>query len=426
MAAVSSIARGQAFRDELSFEPPGFRSAWRNAVKKALTVPFGRAQIFYRNAAIRRFSLRRICVLCWPMGSQNAWRIWSLAATACVILGVALTNAVAAQSVDPPPRISFQISTGSTTGTYFPLGQRLAQLLSHPPGVGRCEAADACGPAGLIVTTRASEGSIANLIAVNSGAVDSGLAQTDVVAMAVAGQGPFRKTGAAKQLRVIANLYGEDVHLLAAKDAKITSVGDLKGKRVSLSTEGSGTINTARAILAAYRLSERTVVPNYDSADKAIDLLQNGKLDAIFFVGGTPVNLIEQMLDEGVAVLVPIDGAGRQRLLARDTSLSAHVIPEGTYTGAAAVETVSVDALWVTDAAQPDALIYGMVRALFNPANRAALDMEKLGTHFIDVNSAIIASAPLHPGAARYYSEIGILKAGEKAALRTPPLPKRS
>ena len=359
------------------------------------------------------------------MRSQVASRIWRLAASACVILGLMLTNAVAAQSLDPPPRISFQISTGSTTGTYFPFGQRLAELLSHPPGVGRCEAADACGPAGLIVTTRASEGSIANLIAVNSGAVDSGLAQTDVVAMAVAGQGPFRKTGAAKQLRVIANLYGEDVHLLAAKDAKITSVADLKGKRVSLSTEGSGTINTARAVLAAYRLSERTVVPNYDSAEKAIDLLQNGKLDAIFFVGGAPVNLIEQLLDEGV-VLVPIDGAGRQRLLARDSSLSAHVIPEGTYTGAPAVETVSVDALWVTDAAQPDALVYGMVKALFNPANRAALDMEKLSTHFLDVNSAIAASAPLHPGAARYYTEVGVLKAGEKAALRAPPSAKRS
>jgi TRAP transporter TAXI family solute receptor len=352
----------------------------------------------------------------------------SLAARAAVVLGLAaaLAGTSVAQGVDPPPRISFQISTGSTTGTYFPIGQRLAQLLSHPPGVGRCEAVDTCGPAGLIVSTRASEGSVANLIAVNSSAVDSGLAQTDVVAMAVAGQGPFRRTGPARQLRVIADLYGEDVHLIAAKTAKIGSVADLKGKRVSLSTEGSGTINTARSVLAAYRLTERTITPNYDSADKAIDLLQNGMLDAIFFVGGTPVNLIEQLLDEGVAVLVPIDGAGRERLLKSEPYLSAHVIPEGAYTGVRAVETVSVDALWVTDASQPDTLIYGIVKALFNPANRAALDMEKVGTHFIEVGSAVNASAPLHPGAARYYTEIGLLKPNEKAALPPPPSPKRS
>ena len=124
-----------------------------------------------------------------------------------------------AQSIDAPQRVAFQISTGSTTGSYFPVGQLFADLLSHPPGVGRCQTADVCGPAGLIVSTRASEGSIANVTAVNSGNVSSGIAQTDVVSLAVAGKGPFAKAGPSKQLRVIANLYGEDVHLLAAKDS---------------------------------------------------------------------------------------------------------------------------------------------------------------------------------------------------------------
>jgi TRAP transporter TAXI family solute receptor len=253
------------------------------------------------------------------------------------------------------------------------------------------------------------------------------LAQSDVVALAVSGQGPFKKPGATRQLRVIADLYGEDVHLLAAKSAKIASVADLKGKRVSLSTEGSGTIITARAILAAFQLSERTVIPNYDSADKAIDLLQNDKLDAIFFVGGTPVNLITQLLDEGSTVLVPIEGAGRQRLLTRDRSLSAHVIAEGTYPGVPAVETVSVDALWVTDASQPETLIYGMLKALFNPANRLSLDMEKLGSHYFEPTGAAGVTVPFHPGALRYYSEIGVLKPpAEKAALPPPPTPKKS
>src|SRR6266705_2860836 len=129
----------------------------------------------------------------------------------------------AAQIIDNPQRVAFQISTGSTTGTYFPVGAMLAQLLSHPPGVERCEAANVCGPSGLIVSTRASQGSVANLLAVNSGMVTSGIAQADVVALAVAGQGPFRKAGPIKQLRVIANLYGEDLHLVVAKKSKIKS-----------------------------------------------------------------------------------------------------------------------------------------------------------------------------------------------------------
>jgi TRAP transporter TAXI family solute receptor len=327
-----------------------------------------------------------------------------------------------AQGLDAPIRIAFQISTGSTTGSYFPVGQMLADLLSHPPGVGRCQVADVCGPAGLIVSTRASEGSIANVNGVTSGNVSSGIAQADVVALAVAGKGPFARTGPAKQLRVIANLYGEDIHLLAAKNANIKSVADLRGKRVSLSTEGSGTINTARAILAAYRLTERMIVPNYDSGERATDLLQSGRLDAVFYVGGTPVNLIQQLLDEGVAALVPINGEGRTRLLRAQPHLYAHTIPQGTYAGSGEVETVAVDALWITDASQTDTLIYGVVRSLFNPANRGTLNTERVGAHFMEPAAAAKGTiAPLHPGAARFYMEMGVLDQQPQAAPAAAP-----
>jgi len=357
------------------------------------------------------------------MRPQRHVAFLSLVAGAVAAFGLLAFSAKSiAQAIDAPQRIAFQIATGSTTGSYFPVGQVLADLLSHPPGVGRCQTADVCGPAGLIVSTRASEGSIANVIAVNAGNVSSGIAQTDVVAMAVAGKGPFAKSGPAKQLRVIANLYGEDVHLLAAKDSNIKSVADLRGKRVSLSSEGSGTINTARAILAAFRLSERSVVPNYDSGEKATDLLQAGKLDAVFYVGGTPVNLIEQLLDEGVATLVPINGDGRTRLLRAQPHLYAHTIPLGSYTGAGEVETVAVDALWITDASQPDALIYGVVRSLFNPANRASLNAERVGAHFVELESAARGfTAPLHPGAARFFMEMGALDPQPQAPPPAPP-----
>jgi len=347
------------------------------------------------------------------MRPQRHVALLSLVAGTVFALGLVVAFAATgiAQGFESPQRIAFQISTGSTTGSYFPIGQLLAQLLSHPPGVGRCQATDVCGPAGLIVSTRASEGSIANVIAVNSGNVSSGIAQGDVVALAVAGKGPFARTGQAKQVRVIANLYGEDVHLLAAKNANIKSVADLRGKRVSMSTEGSGTINTARAILSAYRLSERSIVPNYESGERATDLLQSGKLDAMFYVGGTPVNLIEQLLDEGVAVLVPINGDGRTRLLRAQPHLYAHTIASGTYSGAGGVETVAVDAFWITDASQPDSLIYGIARSLFNPGNRPVLNAERVGAHFLELDAAAKGStAPLHPGAARYYMEAGVLE----------------
>ena len=315
------------------------------------------------------------------------------------------------------PRIAFQIATGSSSGIYFPLGELLAQTLSHPPGIGRCETANVCGPAGLIVSTRDSAGSVANVTAVTSGMVSSGLAQADVVAQAVKGEGSFRKAGAAKDLRIIANLFSEDVYLLAAKDAKIATVADLRGKRVSLSNEGSGTTITARAILAAYRIPERAIKSSFEDSDQAADLLQEGKLDAMFFIGGTPSNLVSQLLDEGVAKLVPIDGAGRKRLLDREPYLSVATIPDAAYGGAPSIETVGVDALLVADASQPADLIYGIVRALYNPANRTAFDAGRIGGHFLEPEAATKnLPGPLHPGAERYFTEMGLLKAGPKVA----------
>ncbi|HEX3485016.1 MAG TPA: TAXI family TRAP transporter solute-binding subunit [Micropepsaceae bacterium] len=369
-------------------------------------------------------SSRNAHVLYCVMRENRRSIFWSLAAGLILALGATtmFSGTAPAQGIDNPQRIAFQISTGSTTGTYFPVGSLLAQLLSHPPGVGRCEAANICGPSGLIVSTRASQGSVANILAVNSGMTTSGLAQTDVIALAMAGQGPFRKGGPTKQIRVIANLYGEDLHLVVAKNSKIKNVADLRGKRVSLSSENSGTIATARAVLAAYRLSEKSIVPNYDSAETAVDLLQAGKIDAMFFVGGTPVNLLQQLLDQEVAVLVPINGDGLKRLLAKERYLSAHVIPKGTYGNGPEVETVSVDALWITDASEPDALIYGMLKAVYNPANRSALQAGKLGSHFMELASgAKDLSAPLHPGAVRFFTEAGVLKPDEKVALPAKP-----
>jgi hypothetical protein len=351
-----------------------------------------------------------------------------------VALGVFFTSGAAVraapaptQGPDTPQRISFQISTGSTSGTYFPVGEVLAQLLSHPPGVARCEAVYLCGPAGLVMSTRASEGSVANVLAVNTGMVSSGLAQSDVVALAVAGEGPFRKAGPATSLRVIANLYGEDVHLLAGKNANIKSVADLRGKRVGLSTEGSGTIVTARAVLAAYRVPEKSITANHDGAERALALMQQGKLDAMFFVGGTPVSLLSQVLEENTAVLVPIDGAGRKRLLAKEPYLNAHAIAQGTYGGTPAVDTVSVDALWITAATEPDAEIYGITKALYNPANGAALNVGRSGIHFMELSSAIKdATAPLHAGAERFYAESGVLKAAQTPVPQPAPEPRKS
>lgn len=310
-----------------------------------------------------------------------------------------------------PTRISFQIVTGPTDGTYFPIGQLIAGLVSHPPGVDRCESGAVCGPTGLIISARTSDGAVANVLAVNNGAADSGFAQSDVVAQAVAGEGAFRKAGKQSQIRIISDLFPEDVHLVVARKAKIAKIKDLLGKRVSLGTESSGTSVTVRAILSAYGLPERRIRVRRDSADVAAQLLQQGRLDAFFFVGGRPVALIDDLIARGIARLVPIDGAGRDALLKANPEIAADAIPQGTYRGTLATETVSVRALWIVNAHQPDALIYGITKSLFSLTNRTAMDEEGGSAALIRISTAARdLPAPLHPGAERYFREVDRLQ----------------
>jgi TRAP transporter TAXI family solute receptor len=303
-----------------------------------------------------------------------------------------------------PNRISFQIATGSTEGVFFPVGQAMAGLISHPPGVGRCETATVCGPAGVILSARTSDGAADNVRSVNAGTVDSGFADGDVIAAAVKGESPFRRR--ATHLRVIAALFAEQAHLVVAAKSAIQSVADLRGKRVFVGAANSGALVRDHAILEAYRLRVREVVSDTAPAQ----LLRDGKIDAYFAVAGVPLDSVKDLLAHHVARLVPIDGEGRDRLIQAVPQLQPAVIAAGAYPGTPAIETVAVRAWWVTRDSETDTLIYGMTRALFHPANRAPLAASHPSAREIALDSAALnPPAPLHSGAARYYREEGKL-----------------
>ena len=300
---------------------------------------------------------------------------------------------------DEPGHIAFQIATGSTDGVYFPVGQAMAGLISHPPGVGRCDTATICGPAGVILSARTSQGSADNLRSVNSGTVDSGFADGDLIAAAVA-----RRRAA--HLRVIAALFTEGLHLVVAAKSSIQSVDDLRGKRVYLGPADAG--GRGRAVLNAFGVEGvRVIAPDGTAPEQ---MLQAGKIDAYFAMVGVPFETIRTLTAKHLARLVPIDGEGRDRLVAQIPQLAPARIAAGTYPGIGAVETVGTHAYWVTRDSEPDAVIYGVTRALFNPANRPTLEASHPSAHDIVLSMAAVnPPAPLHRGAARYYREAGVL-----------------
>ena len=137
----------------------------------------------------------------------------------------------------------------------------------------------------------------------------------------------------------------------------------------------------------------------------AATLMKQGKLDAFFVVGGVPLDAISDLVSHGVARLAPIDGVGRDRLLKTVPSLASAAISAGAY-GKGETQTVSARALWVVRDSEPEALVYGITRALFSPKNYDALAASHPSAREIGLTTASQSPpAPLHPGAARFYAD---------------------
>lgn len=306
----------------------------------------------------------------------------------------------------------FRIGTGGTSGTYYPIGGLLANAISAPPGSRACEDGGACGVPGLVATAVASNGSVANVNAIAAGTLESGFVQSDVATWAYEGTGVWTDNPKVDKLRAIANLYPESLHLVASAASGIDSVDDLKGKRVSMDEPGSGTLVDAQIVLEGYGLSEADITPEYLKPDQAADRMRDGQMDAFFFVGGFPAGAIAELASSQKVVLVPIDGAEAEKIRAEYPFFAENVVPAGTYEGQDAdVTTLAVGAQWVTSADQPDDLIYGITKALWNETTRAQLDSGHAKGKSITQEWALDGvGIPLHAGAERFYKEAGLLK----------------
>ncbi len=305
----------------------------------------------------------------------------------------------------------FRIGTGSTAGTYFVIGGALARLISQPPGASTCQEGGHCGVPGLIALAEATDGSLANIEAVAAGRLESALAQGDLVYRAFRGEGPFRRSGPHRNLRVIAHLYPESVHVVVRRAAGIRSIRSLRGKRVSLDRRDSGTYADAVIVLRAFGLRETNFIARYLEQNRAVDAMLAGKLDAFFFVGGYPASGIADLAARGVIDLLPIKGARAARAMARYPFFLKDEIPAGTYPGIDAVKTLSVGAQWIVGAEVDEDRVYAITRALWNPANRRILEDAHPAARRIRLESALDGvTIPLHPGAERFYREAGLIE----------------
>jgi len=300
----------------------------------------------------------------------------------------------------------FRIGTGSSSSTYFPIGAVIANAISNPPGSRACERGGSCGVPGLIAVAQTTRGSIENVEAIRDGVLESGLSQADIAYWAYKGAGIFSERGPFSNLRAIANLYQESLHVVVRADSDIESIPQLKGKRVAVGEEGEATMVTARLVLDAYGLSAKRIKPVYLAPQAAAEALRAQEIDAFILVGGSPVPVVTDLAEDVAIRLLPLDGEPAQQLRQEYPFLTVDVILADTYRGVPGTVSLGVGTLWVVSAELDTELVYGITRALWHETTRKLLDDASPLGRKIRMETALSGvPIPLHRGAERFYAD---------------------
>lgn len=293
------------------------------------------------------------------------------------------------------------IGTGGATGAYYPTGGSVCRLLNRSRK-----------KHGIRCRVTSTGGSIYNLNAIRTGELEFGVVQSDWQYHAYNGTSTFKKVGPDHDLRAVFAIYAEPFTVVAAADSGIREFNDLKGKRVNIGNPGSDQRETMDAVMKAFGWTESDFIlaAELNSTEQS-SALCGRMVDAVVFTGSHPSSKIKELTSSCRAVLVPVQGHAIDRLL-QDTTYYRHaIIPGGLYVGTERdTPTFGVGATLVTSAKVPDYVVYHLVKAVFDNFDH----FRKLHPCFATLKREEMVrgglSAPLHPGALRYYKEVGLLK----------------
>jgi len=314
------------------------------------------------------------------------------------LISVALTGALAlpAMAMD-----YVTIGTGGVTGVYYPTGGSICRLVNKDKkehGV-RC-------------SVESTGGSVYNINTIRAGELEMGVAQSDWQFHAYNGTSKFKDKGAFKDLRAVFSIHGEPFTVLARADSGIKNFDDLKGKRVNIGNPGSGQRGTIEIIMKekGWTKDDFKVASELKASEQSKALCDN-KIDAMVYVVGHPNGAIKEATTTCESKLVTVKDSVIDKIVADADYYKYSTIKGGTYKGNPDdVTTFGVAATIVTSAKVPEKVVYTVVKSVFE--NFEAF--KKLHPAFANLTKEDMVnngnSAPLHPGALKYYKEAGLLK----------------
>ena len=304
----------------------------------------------------------------------------------------------------------FRIGTGAENGTYFFIGSEIASIISNPPGSYPCIKGGNCGIPGVVSIVQSTSGSSQNIELVNAGLLEAALSQSNISHFAFNGSGAYKDTEQKyDNIRSVIRLLRENIHIIVPSNSTIQEIEDLKGKRVSIGEQKSGTAFEANVILKSYGISSKEYTPIYQKPNKAVDHLIKGRIDAFFFVGAAPVPLITELAERTAIRLLEINDENANQLIKELPFYDRDILAENIYPNTAKVKTISAGALLIAHKNTPENLIYAITNLLVNPP-KASKEARKARLLKIDQeHSPLEYSIPLHAGAERFYRDQNII-----------------
>jgi uncharacterized protein len=295
------------------------------------------------------------------------------------------------------------IGTGGITGVYYPTGGAVGKIVNKKRK-----------QYGLRVTVESTGGSVFNVNAIMAGDLEFGIVQSDRQYQAWKGLKDWKDKGPQKDLRAVCSFHPETVVLMAGSDTGIKSFMDIKGKHVNIGNPGSGQRGNSTDAMKACGIDwEKDMRAEGLVADEQAKALQDGRIDAFFYTVGNPNGSIKEATSGKRKVqFVPIEGSCIDQLVNKWPFYAKAYIPIKFYPMAKNkkdVNTFAVKATFCTSAKVSDDIVYAVTKEVFD--NLESFKKLHPAYEVLTKEKMLEAlSAPIHPGAMKYYKEVGLMK----------------
>ena len=288
---------------------------------------------------------------------------------------------------------NYIFATGGTSGTYYPLGGAMATIIN-----GAVE--------GTNITVQSTGASKENIMLVSKGEADYAIVQNDVLDYANNGVQLFEGEKV-EGVSTVASIYPEIVQLVVGADSGIKTVADLKGKRVSIGDAGSGVEANAIQVLEAYGMTVDDIKVSRLSFKESGNAFKDNQLDAFFVTAGVPNTAIVELAVTRPINLLNIDGAEAEKLVAAHPFYTTITIPKDVYSTPTDINTIAVRALIICRSDLNEGEVYNFTKALYDNLT-AVGEAHAKGKEILLEQAKDGVTVDLHPGAAKYFSEVGV------------------